>query len=411
MMGEVKSPPFLSAMATIFKDTIKSHISESLKQLETSTDMEIFTKMKEILNRTFGEAHNQIIKPSLETIERYVQTKNDIMKGEILRLDHNNVVRWLKDNHLLDYTLCIWFPETKIKNSKGAEQIIRDLYVKVPIKPNGKFAAAMSGITATYTNAQYRVGYMHSHLRRFGSYGPEENYFCLGVGQIAMVLAVLANKYDEVNFQLFCFHLKNYVAWESLEGTPFIQMAEVIAREGTPLDRRVLPTTASSIATNLINTLFKGMETEEILKLIKFSVSKAGVEVFPTEELELLLANMMTEKTHPLRVETFYPQDTVVAYKTNRGEYYNISSSNERSPTLPTRPAIYFKNQEVKFKMADKDQQTKKTLYANPVITRSFCEQLSRKFTTTTLALERGNWFKDTGDDLHKTTDANSVAL
>ncbi len=399
-------------MAEILKQDVKLHLASVARQIEGATNMETFTKMKEILNRTFGEANNQIVKPSLENLERYIEEQLPNVKSQLLAVNGPTVERWLKDAYYLNYNIYVWFPETTIKNSKGATQVIKDLYVRIPVRPNGAFTGIMNGIVTSYTKAQYLSGYMHSHLRRFGSEGPKDERFCLGSGEITMVLSVLSHKFDEINFQLFCFHLKNYVAWESLEGTPYISMDNVASREGIPINKRVRTEEAIAIANALVDKIFTKNEQGEIYTLIKCSITKTGILVEPTEKLEELLAKIITELCPwSIGIFMFRSPNQLLAYKNGTGEYYGTDAASSGRINVPNRTAVHFKGNPVKFKLVDTDQQTKKTLYANPIITRAFCEQLSRKFTNAALALERNSWFKDTTDDINKTTNANSVVM
>lgn len=139
--------------------------------------------------------------------------------------------------------LIIHFPKIEITNSEGARHEILDLYTKslivinyieddgegddeVTIKLYG-----LDGYRTTQTAMEYHSNYMHSHLPRQRLRSTGWNQFCLGVGSGPMPSAINAlsvdMEYDSLLFEVYLMQLQKYVAWESIEGGPYIPLTDL----------------------------------------------------------------------------------------------------------------------------------------------------------------------------------------
>lgn len=400
-------------------DELKSLILAEIKKVERETDMNTLTKMKDILNRTFGEERNQLVKPSLESIEQYIKCLPPSAVLTWRNSTNLQVMRALRENNLLDYRIIIHFPDVEIKNSRGRTFNIKDLYVSQAVSPAGKLKGPLRGLVTSYFFTQYQIGYMHSHLQRFDSstnVGPTFGPFCLGTGEISMVIAVLTAAFDEINFQLFCFHLRNYVHWESLEGTPHIPFSNVRIDTGVPLHSRLLPMVASDIAKSIASKLLKKFDNQQMEEFIQVGITQSKIEVKATDKLQILMAQMLSAISdncgQDLKVTCAFPYSSVAAHKDSLGKFYPIDRPRVRSIIFPDRPALYFKNKEIRFQTTGSEPENNDNIvYVNPLITEQFNKQLSAEFTRTAIVAEGTSWYEDTCNNIQKASSPDPVVV
>jgi hypothetical protein len=129
------------------------------------------------------------------------------------------------------YHLKIRFPEVTIRNSKGLKHKILDLFITLKIDLEGRMWHSMFGERGNLNYAEFRSTYGHSHLSG-GIKGMGE--FCLGSDSIGMLMSDLRNstyfrdpKRWLRRLEALLFQLEAYVAWESLEGTPFKYIKDI----------------------------------------------------------------------------------------------------------------------------------------------------------------------------------------
>lgn len=127
-------------------------------------------------------------------------------------------------NDVISFIL-IYFPEFTITNEFGENHIIRDLYIRLSLRPDGTPYSYIDGQRSTFTEAEVNCGYIHSHLRRSCFY--EYQHFCLGTAPIKDTLLSLNDIYSEDLWLLFCGELEEYLKTESLSGVPYIGMSEI----------------------------------------------------------------------------------------------------------------------------------------------------------------------------------------
>ena len=120
------------------------------------------------------------------------------------------------------FTLLVWFPEVRITNENNKSTYVKDLYVKIFIDTCGQLAGKFYINRATYTHAQLRYGYIHSHVPRLDTINPASfRTPCTGEGPINSTISSLNTVYDIDLWQLFCSELEDYVQTESIEGVPY----------------------------------------------------------------------------------------------------------------------------------------------------------------------------------------------
>ena len=120
------------------------------------------------------------------------------------------------------FTLLVWFPEVRITNENNKSTYVKDLYVKIFIDISGQLSGKFYINRATYTHAQLRCGYIHSHVPRLDTINPAQfRTPCTGEGPINITISSLNTVYDIDLWQLFCSELEDYVQTESIEGVPY----------------------------------------------------------------------------------------------------------------------------------------------------------------------------------------------
>jgi len=131
------------------------------------------------------------------------------------------------------YRLTIRFPEILIRNTKGLEHKIIDFYLSIFFTSSFQAKATLYGKRGKLSPEEYETSYGHSHMHTDSNFGWQN--MCLGSGtDMVYCMSSLAtnSKFDEklLTKTLLLFH--SYVAWESLEGTPYIEISRVSRKNG-----------------------------------------------------------------------------------------------------------------------------------------------------------------------------------
>ena len=139
-------------------------------------------------------------------------------------------------NYFIDTTnknylyIHLYFDEITIKNSRNKSHIIKDLFVKISFYKNSmdqyELMSGLSGYRTFITQNEANIGYCHSHLSSGGN-------FCLGSGPLDKFMSKHAyslllkkeyiDTFDEMLLMIF-----QYVRWESLEGTPYKKLENIV---------------------------------------------------------------------------------------------------------------------------------------------------------------------------------------
>jgi hypothetical protein len=140
----------------------------------------------------------------------------------------------------------VYFPKVVIKNSKGQEHTIYDLYTRFLVSDINehdykKCDIEFQGYRSSYTLKELRHGYIHSHLCN-GS--REFSNFCTGGGdsQFTIILNELMLQPTEDNWLLVLMSLENFVSWESVEGGPYFRMEGLTLENSSSVSEQALVT-------------------------------------------------------------------------------------------------------------------------------------------------------------------------
>lgn len=259
------------------------------------------------------------------------------------------------------------YPSITITNSEGKSHNIKDLFIKTSFncqgQPTGNFTMGRS----TYNYSELIAGYRHSHYPSFrvkaGRLKSWETT-CLGTGTLSVSIGMLrkstVEEFDEVAIMAYFADVDAYVAWESLEGVPYIKFSSIsstnvsgasvisfninrISNYPPELNARKLGQELLKddyIINNctLLPTLDKGKPCYKLIfdeyKLVKYITSKA-------KESDLYDKFARNNRICHIVKDDF---DIV--------KYYNISNGESRINDIKTLNGItlfYFKGEEVKF--------------------------------------------------------------
>lgn len=329
-------------------------IEEIVKNLEGETDFEIMKEMKAILNKTFGEANNQILKPNYFSAKRIAYEDGNLSGFLAAARDQtpDELTGYMKMcmNHSLYYQILIKFPEVEITNGTD-KHIMNDLYVRIFVRPNGTMRTGIDGIRGKLSIAEVRSQYAHSHLPYNNPRDSIFQPFCTGIGPINQVMMLLNSKYSTVNFKMFLFHLKVYVAWESKEGRPHMYMENI--GKGNSDDYYQLYDHAASDVANYIVRIMKDVPTDELLSFLDYNVSSTKISIKPNDKYEKWAASIILG----WNIQAMWPgygldTNCLLNTKDVAGRYYPIPRRGLREDLYDTEKVLLqFKGEDIKLQV------------------------------------------------------------
>lgn len=125
--------------------------------------------------------------------------------------------------------IIIHFPTIDMTNSRNEKHTIHDMYVSFSIDNVVSEDSVMvvkvdmSAIRTTFTLAEVKTNFMHSHINSgsFLTWSP----FCMGSGTpFAIMVMNISYVPTRDNWELLFLSLERFLAWESIEGTPYMSM-------------------------------------------------------------------------------------------------------------------------------------------------------------------------------------------
>lgn len=370
---------------------VEAAYTRALDQLQKDTDLESFKKMRAILDKTFGKDNAQIVKltplDAAHSISSLYSEKayTEVLDGE-----------WIKEKLLnAGYRLIVRFPEIEIQNSRKKKHIIRDLFVQIPITSKAKLINALEGTRTTLTPEEVSAQYSHSHLRsdtqihvatgRFETgRGTRFGRFCTGHGPINGAINICSvEAFSEVNFTFFCLHLKNFVAWESIEGTPYMNFQEVLNRRGAepPLPMRDVDVEQ---VYSVLEGPFYSLPDSKIKEMFNVSIAKSEVVASPTPSLEKELVAIITAASFS---GVQFPKLQTFCQKDRNGNYFRFNVNPAPTVVASTDPVLIFKGEYQFLKIVNDTEALKPEKYAHPQITQEFVRRFSQRLTETAIRL------------------------
>lgn len=133
--------------------------------------------------------------------------------------------------------IVIHFPEATVTNSNGESLVIKDIFTRTILYPNGDInSESLEGARATFSIAEVSRGYMHSHLKSV-SFSSLPNHsrlrysnFCLGETDLIDFARMYNESKNLSDLESYLYMLQTIVSWESIEGGPHMLMNAVIQR-------------------------------------------------------------------------------------------------------------------------------------------------------------------------------------
>lgn len=270
-------------------------------------------------------------------------------------------------NNIITFIL-IYFPEFTITNEFGENHIIRDLYVRLSLRPDGTPYSYIEGQRTTFTEAEVVCGYIHSHLPV--NYLYMYKSFCLGSAPIKDTLLSLNDEYSEDLWLLFCGELEEYLKTESLSGPPYIGMSK-LSNYRNIIERKYFYGCRDTINLDCISkrkSLF-----EEFLRYFFTHVSVDFYALFGQynpamniTEFSILLSNSFfkfcnslsceEELAKELSVDNLIKEEIICPIVIKNGRLY-ASEPTQLSPDLKSDRGIVFKNKVIPKKMIKSDSE------------------------------------------------------
>jgi hypothetical protein len=174
----------------------------------------------DILIANFKERNPKLTEGSVEEwfdgVKKYMEY-NDFILG------HSGIGR---------IDLIIHYPRIDITNSNKASHVMYDTFIKVNLNYSCTMENQFRYKRSTFSSIEYSHNYAHSHVSRdYIKYIKEYNRIewitsCLGDHSINGVIANIntSSILSIYDYMIFFDQLDSYLAWESIEGGPYINM-------------------------------------------------------------------------------------------------------------------------------------------------------------------------------------------
>lgn len=223
--------------------------------------------------------------------------------------------------------IIIHYPEISIRNSKEETHTIKDIFVRISISLHKKNyynrdnieyeIHTIEGVRSTVSYKEYISDYAHSHLPRKPwltmNNGGHLNFnnFCTGEGDIDKTIKIVQEDLNEnksnstfEDFRLLLLQIQPFLEWESLEGTPYMNIKNIGNPKIKSIDNLVNPAVASDIAEQ-----FRFKSYQNIPKL-NWEFRNGEYYIRDDEVFEDFFPQYVTKNT------LFY------LFKNERGEYF-----------------------------------------------------------------------------------------
>lgn len=263
-------------------------------------------EMESVLSDFYGKENYDII-----------EVTTDSIKYDFVKWFSRNVTATVK------YLVVVKYPEIKITNRdffiNKKFHIIRDLYAIIGFTESFKGIGSLQGMRGTLTSSEVFSNYRHSHTQKQSDYNHPFS-FCIGsVGNDIYdnIKKLYSRGYSKELFIETLLSLDSHVAYESLEGTPYVQFKEIVGNKLSPFNTQYVYDKYSDIA--LVNA------TKDV---VEFKLSGGNIIVNESSKIDDVLSKSFTD---------------MLVYKQNN-QYYKKSSI-ESARSLKSFTPVYFKGQ------------------------------------------------------------------
>lgn len=125
--------------------------------------------------------------------------------------------------------IIIYFDEVEVINEDDDCHTIKEVYVRIRIDSLGRCSYGLELTRALYSRVEAESGYCFSHVPVIeDNYFPDYHNCCLGDGPIRNTFTTLVDCKDLDMYSLLAREIDLYVHTESLEGGPYIPMANIV---------------------------------------------------------------------------------------------------------------------------------------------------------------------------------------
>lgn len=225
------------------------HVTHSLYNITTDFDYEEIDRPatnEDIVEyvETFGGRKEELA----QKYEKYLYFGDDVYKiaENIFGEDRVDIIKTYGNWGSIVNKIRIWFPEIDMKNSNDLEHTVRDIVVefeidyliedRLPKEP--RINVSFYGTRLTTTLKEYESRYLHSHLPSSIELG-NFNRFCLGASIFGTMISSISIDVSADVWEHVFLSLHNYLSWESLEGGPHIQIANISYTSGASEDQLI----------------------------------------------------------------------------------------------------------------------------------------------------------------------------
>lgn len=265
---------------------------------------DILIEKKKILQELFDSERFKYLEDSLNSI--YKDQWDFIISKNFILNQYSSGRLLIKD---LQLHIIIKFSKIQITNSRGDNHEIIDLYVRFKLECYDLLISIsfvinsyIEGVRSTLYDYEALSGYIHSHLIAFQVQYVDEynfNYFCTGYGPINIALGKLQsrNYYKNLILRGFLYQLRDFVAWESLEGIPYSQMKNRFNIQGESIQVGFNNSLFADLDINNNNNKNRRIVFNKLLSDSNFSVltENDSIKVVISEKEEKLLAKKLYE--------------------------------------------------------------------------------------------------------------------
>jgi len=132
-----------------------------------------------------------------------------------------------KEYRSIEINFIIHFPTVTITNSANQSHTMKDVFIMLEMGKVGQtFVDNIRLFRTTFAPIEAMKDYVHSHVNswRIRGFTVEAQTFCLGNNEVSDMLKILKTEYNNDLFEFFLLSIENMVAWESLEGVPYISI-------------------------------------------------------------------------------------------------------------------------------------------------------------------------------------------
>jgi hypothetical protein len=240
-------------------EDILTSLSSERKSIKMQKAISKIRELNPILKEHYGENYHMKIYMSIEAIE---EEDGD---GEMQNTGAYGI-------ELISIAIIIHYPEIELTNKNAIKHTIRDLFLQIvmmPHKTTGELVAIrIEGMRTTVTPEEYIKGYRHSHLHAGAEkfVEPTPTQFCIGTGELSKLFTLInGDRNMESDMFILLLHtLNTFVAWESLDGGPFIRVEEI---------KGILPIEYDCISTKACNGFYKSLKRHKRLNQVEANLN------------------------------------------------------------------------------------------------------------------------------------------